>query len=296
MLTPQFPTVRFIHRTAAVNNSTIQSMMTALHQQLLLSGWTIEWANAGAIGTGTLAAPAWSAPFAANSDSGIVVYRMPTRGHATSWFVRLRMGFGATTSTNTLVRGLTIGEFHDGAGGVTGGISEAPNSGVGTSPDVAFSISSSEDGFVLATNTHFLLNIERVRRPDGTVEDDIIAYYYSGTSVNVISRLVRRSVGEVHRFQPLALGSHTSDHGGTSSVVTPVVSTVSVVSRDGAFIPILGPYWVGGYPFFGPNRHLIFTNVAEHPLDSERRMQTDGQLRVYRVLLGTTMRVMVAVT
>jgi hypothetical protein len=274
------PTVRHDNQAAAAGSGLVSVLMPRLQTLLLAAGWTIEHADADAIGTGTAAAPAWDKTPAANTDAGIAVYKMPLNGHTTQWFARVRPGWaGATTRVH--MRGLTIGAAHDGSGSVTGGGAElVPAVVTGNTDALEWQAAVSEDGFVVILGTissHPLWAVERARLLAGAVTDDVIAYNKgTSTTTGYAGRLASASAGEVNSSYPVALVGH--HFGGTAATIP------SVESQDAAEIVVLGPYHPGGLPLFAPPRLWLLASPADVPGNADRVLTVDGAARTYRAM------------
>ena len=100
-------TVRFHRANAAPNSSLVSVWAKKLHELLLQAGWTLEFANADAIGTGSAASPNFDKAPAINNSAGVVIYKMPLNGQVTPWFVRLEPRWGTGTVNSFL--GVQVG-------------------------------------------------------------------------------------------------------------------------------------------------------------------------------------------
>lgn len=275
------PTIHHSYIPAASGSSDLVDFMSALQAQLLAAGWTIEYADADAIGGGSAGAPAWDKTPAANTSAGVAVYRMPANDHTTQWFVRIAPGWAASTSRPG-VGSLTIGDTHDGSGTVTGGPAEMtvtlPTSGVQTGLEVG--VSASEDGFMLAmggTNGTIVL-VERVRTWAGTVTDDLIAFL--GISQASFAH-ARAGVGTVTTQPPIVLA------GMSATSPTHFGSGNLLVNGDGDEIPIVGPFWPGADPFYGPPRVAFLGPANDYTGLSSYDRVVDGGSKTYLALNST---------
>src|SRR5690606_34209291 len=91
-----------------IDSFTPNAAAAALHDALVAAGWSVEYLDADAIGSGSEEAPAWDKNFSSSSSVGVAVYRMPVNGSLTRWYVKPEFGWG-TQSTRAMVRSLTIG-------------------------------------------------------------------------------------------------------------------------------------------------------------------------------------------
>lgn len=270
------PTVRHTNVTAAAGSATLTAFMTKFHAEAILAGWSIEYADADAIGTGSAGTPAWDKTPATSTDGGIAVYQMPANGFTTEWFVRVRPGWALAT-LRPHMRGLTIGTTHDGSGGVTGGASElVPAVGGNNTDALQYQLSISEDGFALVIGGNDgrpVVIAERARRSDtGVVTDDMIAFNSYTTPAHA---LIRAGVGLVHSSTPVAF----------TSFVAPASfgAGVSLANYDSSFVPICGPFWVRGRPFFH-GRHAFLLSVADSAINTNRGIFIDGGSKTYRTM------------
>lgn len=248
--------------------------MTALHAHLIASGWSIEYADSDAIGSGSAGAPAWDKTPATVSDAGFAVYQMPANDHTTEWYVRIRPAWGAAT-TRVYVAGVTIGDTHDGSGGVTGGASEVAVAATGSNTDgYAWGISACEDGFALAMagSGSTTVLVERLRELDGTVTDDLVALL---TVTQLKCAHVRAGVGLVTSQPPIVLGAL-----GPSGVLTFGTGN-TIVNGDGDEVPIVGPFWPKGDPFYGPPRTAFLGSATDYATSTSYEREVDGGGKTY---------------
>lgn len=271
------PTVRYFEASAGTGSSLLSVWMPKLQELLLDAGWTLEYADADAIGAGSSGSPAWDKTPATNVDAGVAVYRMPANDHTTQWFVRLRPGWAANTNRPHM-RGVTLGTTHDGSGGISGAGSElAPSVTTTQTDNRQVLIASSEDGFALllpALTATVNVIVERARRSDtGAITDDVLAL---NTYTNAVSVLARAGVGVVHDHPPVVLG------GFTNSTSPGGFGVASLENHDASDIPIVGPYWLRGHPFFH-GRLAFLVSTGDHNKNTDRDLHIDGGAKTYRV-------------
>ncbi len=274
------PTIQYFRDgTAAASSSTLAKVMTKVHDRLIAAGWTIVYADADAIGTGSAGTPAWSKTPGANTDGGIAVYRMPANGLTTQWFVRLRPGWAGATSRFHM-RGLTVGPTHDGSGAVSGSGTELMMVAAAVTTDSsAFAVATSEDGFcfdVMVSSNHTYVLVERARLADGTVTDDVVVYVaYSNTA---LGRVLSATVGEISNDLPIVLA------GLNGSAQTSLPSTTG---RSATEIVVAGPYFGGMFPLSAPPRLMICAPTADVSPGSFQTLDVDGGLKTYQAGANT---------
>lgn len=271
------PTVSFFNASAGTNSALLVDWMTQLQSMLFAKGWTLAYADADAIGSSLdPSTPAWDKEPATTTDAGVAVYQMPANGHDTQWFVRLRPGWAANTNRPHM-RGVQVGTTHDGSGNVSGGSAEAaPTITTSQTDNRQILMAVSEDGFFFtlpggASSVNVL--VERARRSDtGSVTDDLLVL---NTFSSAAAALARAGVGEVHTVTPIALGRFNNGTSPTS------FGSVSLQNYDGSHVPIVGPFWVRGFPFFHP-RLAFLVNPGDHAVNTDRDLFIDGAARTYR--------------
>lgn len=276
------PTVHFHSAAAGTNSSLLSVWMTQLDNMLVNdAGWERSFVDSDAIGGGSAGAPAWDKTPVINTDAGVAVYRMPLNDHDTRWYVRLRPGWSAATS-RPYMRGVTIGDTHDGTGGVTGAGSEVTGTTATSQTDNRqVMLAVSEDGFALHlpnnNTTNVISTVERARRSDtGEVTDD--AFVITGHS-GLDTALVRSGVGLVSNPQLITFARW----GLAGSAPSPF--NASLANHDGSHIPIVGPFITGGHPFLH-GRLMFLVNVQDHSVNSDRDIEIDGGSKTYRVAGG----------
>lgn len=164
----------------------VQTLGTAIHAALLLQGWTIEYANADAIGTGSAASPAWTKAFVASTSAGIVVYRMPANGTLNRWYLQIELRWG-TAVTRVAIRLATAQGVN-----TTTGVLTATGTTYG-SPDNADSVAgdswlgTSENGILVLLNGSSATSVGFERRRDfaGNVQDDCVSYILISSSAPI---------------------------------------------------------------------------------------------------------------
>lgn len=276
------PTVHYFDAPAGTGASALAIWMTQLDDMLVNdAGWERSFVDSDAIGGGSAGAPAWDKAPATTTDAGIAVYRMPLNDHDTRWYVRLRPGWSAATN-RPYMGGITIGDTHDGTGGVTGAGSEVTGSAATSQTDNRqIMLAVSEDGFALHlpnnNTTNVIATVERARRSDtGAVTDD--AFVITGHST-LGTALVRSGVGLVSNPSLITLSRWGIAGSG------PTNFNASLANHDGSHIPIVGPFIPGGHPFFH-GRLMFLVNVQDHATNSDRDIEIDGDARTYRVAGG----------
>lgn len=272
------PTVHFHSTPAASNSSLLSFWMPKLQELLFAAGWTLEYADSDAIG-GSVdpGVPAWDKSPVINTDAGVAVYRMPANDHDTRWYVRVRPGWGGATN-RPYIRGVTVGTAHDGSGNVSGSGTErttgTPSSGTSTGRQVL--IATSEDGFFFLlpeiSAGNIVVQVERARRPDGTVEDDLVVLA-SHTSLS--SMIANASAGAVSTDPPLAFGALTNSS-------SPGLPNFTLIGRDAVSLPLIGPFWPRGYPVWGPQRLAFLAPVVDVAADALVPFHIDGEARLYK--------------
>jgi hypothetical protein len=171
------PTVHYDRIAAATNSSLHSETMPKLHALLIAAGWTIEYANADAIGGGSAGTPAWDKTPAVSTSCGIAIYSMPLNDHSRSWFVKLEPGWGSNVASGLSMK-ITVGTGES-AGTLTGAGNEFEYLGTTTTQTGNEVImAASEDGFAYhhvgtTANAIRWFSVERLREFDGTVTADL---------------------------------------------------------------------------------------------------------------------------
>jgi hypothetical protein len=275
----------------ATNGYNINNLIQQLHAVMITAGWSLEYADADAIGAGTALAPAWDKAFASNQNVGIAVYRMPANGSLVQWYVRLRPRFG-TVALGRNGFGVQIGTSHDGSGNVS---STVPNPEVGgdvhssTQSDGQWWVSASEDHLLLeapCANTSMAYRgakarVERVRDSSGTVLDTVQVEGTTSSTTRAL-QLAHPTFGVVHNETPFVLASLTDSYGGGSDPMG---------KFDSAFLlgePILGPFIVGGTPFYQTRSWFIIGDANALTAGDVVNIDIDGGLKAYVVRFSSS--------
>lgn len=274
------PTIIYDADSPGTNASTIAVIGPKLHSMLLSAGWSIEYADADAIGGGSAGTPAWDKSYSSGAVAGTVVYQMPANGHTTEWFVKFSLGWG-TAADRVSPRFLQCGTGHDGSGTLTGGgTGITMSASTGSAASLGHIISVSEDGFAAwwdgSTATGALLMVERVRAADGTVTDDMLALAKPNTNT-LYRRAYTAASGEDTLSDIIFLGQIGNGGGiGLSAVA-------SVVSADGSASVIVGPYLARQALLAAPPRLLNFIAVSDATGGTTIQQDVDGGAKTYQV-------------
>lgn len=263
--------IHFHHANAGTNSALLTVWMQELHDLLLAAGWTIEYADADAIGGGSSGSPAWDKAPSNNTDAGIAVYRMPVDGARTRWYVRLRPGWASST-VRGYMRGVTIGTTHDGTGEVTGTEITSANATAST-VNAEFAIAASEAGFALILNPDVVVSAERARLPSDDVQDGmVVSNAYGIGNGALVTTVATTSFATEIVLRPHQLSSPSIPVGSLESVYL-----------DGPLIA--GPYRLVGNPFLDVPRlfRLVYTG-NDFTAGATIEMDVDGGLKTYRLL------------
>ena len=286
------PTIRHHNEPPSSGSNLVSNFMPKLTELLLLAGWTQEWINADAIGTGTTALPAWDKTPANSSDAGIVVFRMPANGLTVQWYVCIVPGWNSPVTEVTFRRMYAAnayagtGELN--SGGVGGNVPLATT----TNQQYGHAISVSEDGLIVALHGGIggpaaarAIHFERVRNAAGAATDDLAVFGYGGSSGNN-GRLLVPTGSAV----PDAIWSATNvavclawitgvNVGMISNTSTPALKDYAT----GADSSIVGPFVVGSAGLSSAFRLLVGFAWADGASDGLVEVNIDGGLKTYRM-------------
>jgi hypothetical protein len=223
----------------------LAALGVAIHNALLTAGWTIEFANGDAIGTGSASNPAWTKTPANAASGGVVIYRMPISGAFTRWYVRFELFWNAVASPNFVSMSLQTGL------GVNAGALVSPGSLTGCINPSGSVSNFSNDAFVIANENLFLVALagnaatsttiygcERARDVNQIVQDDIASYQLMGGSLSLTpgftsDSCLRRSALEGQRIaSPLIY---------TTPLTSPISTITTLNIPDGTKGYPLGP-------------------------------------------------------
>jgi len=275
------PTITYDRDGANTDASTVQAVMTKLHTMLLSKGWTIEYADASAVGSGSSGSPAWDTTPASNTDAGTVVYQMPANDHDTPWYIKITAKWGSAPADDwcfTFAQagtGHSSGTLSGGGSGVTRSVSNGDVTSLGHEMAV------SEDGlFILldgSTSSSVFLLIERVRDADGTVSDEVFIMVKNNTS----------SASIAWAFYSAATGEDTTSDiaviGRVVSNWTTLSGAGSLLSADGASSALVGPYPTRRANLGAPPRLACLVSTYDASLDSNIQLNVDGGAKTYHV-------------
>ena len=273
-------TVQYGEITAATDGALISIVMPLLHTKLLAAGWTLEYVDADAIGSGSAETPAWDKAPVTNTDAGVAVYRMPANGAFTRWYARIRPGWAANTN-RPHIRGVTVGSGHAGDGVLTGSTSEiVPSIANAQTDNRQVYVAASEDGFYLnwyaGSSTDATTHVERIRLMDESVQDEVIAF--------------NRFNNFQSAFLSASLGGSNLDFTSAMSLQTQSSSSVGV-NPDAQWAMSLyadtwlfvGPFWPIGDPLTGLPRLWRIAPAMNVAAGTTIQVDVDGGLKTYKV-------------
>lgn len=247
--------VRFHRANAGAGSSPVSVWAKKLHDLLLLAGWTLEFANADAIGTGSAGSPNFDKAPAINTSAGVVIYKMPLNGQVTPWYVRLEPTWGTPPGGIASFLGVQTGT------GQAGGVLQNPAAAV------AFGLATGSQGnnnselYVIAhpdafcvcltggTNYGWVVSVGRRIDDAGETTDDVSTSLITGGTITVtgpagidtlgssVTRSITRGELQAEKFLVLACP------GTSPTVYSQPLST----NRDGAETGLpLGPFLRSG--------------------------------------------------
>ncbi|RJF74898.1 hypothetical protein D3875_02575 [Deinococcus cavernae] len=276
-------------RNANGQPSTVQNIYTTLHTVLILAGWELVYADADAIGTGTAANPAWSKAPTTGAAAGLVIYRMPAMsGFATRWCVEIKPMW-ATSATLQKV------QFRLGTDATAGGVLSSPgstieagsgnNSGGNNTSSTEWYVAAYEHGLLVALPgaagaVGYLGAIERRRRLDDTILDDLTAFLCSSNASGVAFGASSNGWSSGSTRTRLAQGGEI-DAANWVVMKTGANAVPSTLNRmDGATGIPAGPFSVsGGMAGFPRLFMLVAPNDAPPNVDVTRFV--DGSNHAY---------------
>ena len=130
----------------------LKTMAVALHDVLITAGWTIVYADADAIGTGSSGSPAWDKTPATTTTAGRTIYEMSAATASVTRYVEIEWRWGSAVTEWCPI--IDLGTGFDGSTAITGGI------GARGLTDLSAAINGSDawvaahpDGFAFASMT-----------------------------------------------------------------------------------------------------------------------------------------------
>lgn len=271
------------YTTGAAGSSVPATFMVGLHTVMLAAGWTVEFIDADAIGTGTSGAPAWDKAYPVNVSIGVAVYRMPANGSLARWFVRLEPMWGLGVLRQRI--NVHVGSAHDGSGNVSNPASAIPEIET-TAPssnqtDGPWWASASEDHLFLYCPGNTTISnfngagafVERVRDASGTVQEPVVAFA-KGNGAHLF-QLADITAGVVHGLPWFCLAS--------------LHSTLTAANPSGSFAnaflgqePLLGWFVQQGTPFFQNTRAWCLGGDADGLASGDTvNIDVDGGPKAY---------------
>lgn len=244
--------VRFHRANAGAGSSPVSVWAKKLHDLLLLAGWTLEFANTDAIGTGSAGSPNFDKAPAVNTSAGVVIYKMPLNGQVTPWFVRLEPKWASPGLSGFLDvqtgTGQAAGVLQNPGSAVVFG---ASNSGVNTASELY--VSAHPDALLVcltgSASNSWLMSVGRRIDEAGETKDDVNVSLIAATGVTVagpagidtlgssVTRSITRGELQAEKFLVLACP------GTSPTVYSQPLST----NRDGAETGLpLGPFLRSG--------------------------------------------------
>lgn len=282
------PTVRYASFPKSPTKTFAQAML-ALQGLLFDAGWTIAYADATAIGTGSAESPAWDATPANGQPLGKAIYVMPANGFTRQWYVQLNLRWSASSTTMWEVR-VTVGTGESGGTLLGAGQEHFRGSNGTVDSSLEVLLAASEDGFawVVASanwaSAGFVISVERARTLAGVVEEDLIHQGFSAlgsvpdSTPDGASARHRASDGFEYAPKNWAVLGCTNDDFDSWLAVA---SQPGFTDADGAGGYAIGPFATSG-KLAGVPRLISYMMPADVVSNSDHPISVDGAIRLYR--------------
>ena len=292
--------MQFFRNNAGTNSSTLQVWARKLHDLLLLAGWTLEFANADAIGTGSAASPAFDKTPAVNTSGGVVIYKMPLNGQVTPWFVRLEPAWGGSAGAIGSYLSIRTGT------GQSGGVLSNPGSAVvianpSTSSvntyqndNVELFVSAHPDAFLVCltgnSNSSWLASVGRHIDLSGATQDDLGVSLIASNIVSATGPSGLTSEGSCVK-RSAQFGEQSAQRfvaftaPGTSVTSCAQPNTMNLPAAASGFP--LGPYLTSGGLASPPRLWLIVAD-NDSVAGTDQLVMVDGAERQYLVAANSS--------
>lgn len=286
-------TVNWQRADAATNSSTPAIVMQALVNVCKAQGWTVEYADSNAIGTGSASDPRFdTVAYSSGASIGIIVLKMPLNGLSTEWRIRIEVKWGTVSGGYVLLMATGTGQ----SGGVLTNPGTTISVGGATSSsqiNSEYYIAAHKNEFLLALPATFAIQFGRFRTLSGVSLDDI-QIMATGMSTTFVSGFpapanglnplagicMTRNVsqGEYPASRALVWG-HSASSGNYTAVTT-------LTDFGGNYGYPLGPFSMGNGPG-GFTRLMAYFPTGDIPAALQNFTVTvDGADRLFFVPTG----------
>lgn len=287
------PAVSWSRADAATNSATPAIVMQALVAAAKAQGWTVDYADTNAIGTGTSTSPKFdTVAYSSGVSIGIVILKMALNGFSTQWVVKIEPVWG--TVSGAYQAKITTGLSQ------SGGVLNTPGStitcGAINQSIISFEywVSAHINELLLSFPTSFNVVVGRKRDLAGTTLDDIyvIATGQGPTYVAGYPAPVNAAnpCGGLSLVRNVTQGEYTSSYCmawinpiGTSSFSAPPTLTDSAGNYGYPMGPFIVGNGLGGFP-----RLMAYFPTNDVPAALNNFTATiDGADRLMFVTTGT---------
>lgn len=288
------PTVSWRRADAVIGGSTPPITMQALIEVLKEQGWTVEYADANAIGTGSASSPKFdTVAFSNGASIGVVVVKMPLNGLSTAWLVRIEPKWGSTAGG--WVVAFTTGTSQ--TGGVLadpGTILTVGSAGSAGSSNAEYFISAHKNEFLMAFPAYSVVQVGRFRTLSGTSLDDICTTITSNYS-SYVAGLPAPVAGitptsGVCLTRNASQGEYTASRAlvwGQSASSANYAGPATLTDFGGSYGYPVGPFLMGNGPGGFP-RLMAYFPTGDIPAALQNFTVTvDGADRLFFVPTGT---------
>lgn len=288
------PTVSWRRADAVIGGSTPPITMQALIEVLKEQGWTVEYADANAIGTGSASSPKFdTVAYSSGASIGVVVVKMPLNGLSTAWLVRIEPKWGTNASGWLMVFATGTGR----AGGVLsdpGTTLTVGSSSSTASNNLEYFISAHKNEMMVCFPAYSAVQIGRFRTLGGTSLDDIVilittnySAYVAGLPAPVFN--ISPNAG-VCITRNVSQGEYTASRAlvwGHSTGATYYAGASTMTDFAGNYGYPVGPFLMGNGPGGFP-RLMAFFPTGDIPAALQNFTVTvDGADRLFFVPTGT---------
>jgi hypothetical protein len=272
--------VKFFHTTTG---QTLTELGLKLHDLLIQAGWTLEYADINAVGTGTATSPAWDNSFSAFTSGGRVLYKMPVTSLATRWYVEIELYYISNSNAYDIyfrtAKGVSVAGVAIDPGTLCGFNASSANRVIGE-----HIVTVTEHGLAVAQalqeTTNCYICCERKRTLIGTPIDDIVIH---GTGKNANVTGLGASYGTCRSRNTLSGESTAKAYAILLETISEGAQSPQVASlsaSSGLLAIPAGPFITSG-GIGGMSGHIVFFPNADVPTGTDQAVTVDGTNQVF---------------
>jgi len=286
------PTVNWSRADAATNSSLPSVVMQALVAAATAQGWTVDYADTNAIGTGSSGNPKFdTVAYSSAASVGIMILKMPAGAFSTRWLVKVEALWG--TSTGAWQIKLTTATAQTGGALTDPGTTIIMGSVSTNVSNLEYWVGAHINEVVISLPQYWAVVIGRKRTLGGqTLDDNGVLALGGGTGYTTgfpAPINTAQPVGGLCLVRNVSQGEYTAAYAlnwGSATGTAIYNGPVTLTDASGSYGYPVGPFWMGNGPGGFPRLLGVFPTGDLPAALNNLTVTVDGADRLFFVPSG----------